>query len=113
MEYRRLGRSGLKIAPLVLGTMNFGGATDKDESFRIIDEALEAGINLFDCADIYSGGESERVLGEALSRDGKRKQALITSKAFMASGPGPNDRGSSRHHIFDSCENSLKSLKTD
>ncbi|UCF96247.1 MAG: aldo/keto reductase [Spirochaetaceae bacterium] len=113
MEYRRLGRSGLRVSPLVLGTMNFGGATDRDQSFRIIDEALEAGINLFDCADIYSGGESERVLGEALSRNGKRKHALITSKAFMPSGPGPNDRGSSRHHIFESCENSLKSLKTD
>jgi len=113
MEYRRLGRSGLRVSPLVLGTMNFGGATDKDHSFRIIDEALDAGINLFDCADIYSGGESERVLGEALSRNGKRKRALITSKAYMPSGPGPNDRGSSRHHIFESCENSLKSLKTD
>jgi aryl-alcohol dehydrogenase-like predicted oxidoreductase len=93
--------------------MNFGGATDKDQSFRIIDEAIDAGINLFDCADIYSGGESERVLGEALFRNGKRKGALITSKAYMPSGSGPNDRGSSRHHIFESCENSLKSLKTD
>ncbi|HEC62661.1 MAG TPA: aldo/keto reductase, partial [bacterium] len=54
MEYRRLGRSGLRVSPIVLGTMNFGGATDKDQSFRIIDEALDAGINLFDCADIYS-----------------------------------------------------------
>ena len=113
MEYRRLGRSGLRVSPIVLGTMNFGGATDKDQSFRIIDEALDAGINLFDCADIYSGGESERVLGGALSRNGKRKRALITSKSYMPSGPGPNDRGSSRHHIFESCENSLKSLKTD
>jgi aryl-alcohol dehydrogenase-like predicted oxidoreductase len=113
MEYRRLGRSGLKIAPLVLGTMNFGGATDKEQAFGIIDEALAAGVNLFDCADIYSGGESESVLGDALSRDGKRKQALVTTKAYMPSGPGPNDRGLSRHHIFESCERSLKSLKTD
>jgi aryl-alcohol dehydrogenase-like predicted oxidoreductase len=93
--------------------MNFGGATDKGQSLRIIDEALEAGINLFDCADIYSGGQSERVLGEALARDGKRKKALVTTKAYMPSGPGPNDRGSSRHHIFESCEHSLKSLQTD
>jgi aryl-alcohol dehydrogenase-like predicted oxidoreductase len=113
MEYRRLGRSGLRISSLVLGTMNFGGATDREQSFRIIDEALGAGINLLDCADIYSGGESERILGEALSRNGKRKHTLISSKTFMPSGPGPNDRGSSRHHIFESCENSLKSLKTD
>ena len=113
MEYRRLGRSGLKVAPLVLGTMNFGGATDKQQAFRIIDEALDGGINLLDCADIYSGGESERVLGEALSRDGKRKKALVTTKAYMPSGHGPNDRGLSRHHIFESCEHSLRSLRTD
>jgi len=86
MEYRRLGRSGLRISPLVLGTMNFGNPTDKDEAFRIIDAAIEAGINLFDCADIYADGESERILGEALAR---------------------ND------HIFEGCENSLRRLKTD
>lgn len=113
MEYRRLGRSGLKVAPLVLGTMNFGGVTEKKESIRIIDEALDAGINLFDCADIYSGGESERVLGEALARDGKRKRALVTSKCFMPAGEGPNDRGTSKHHIFESIEKSLRSLRTD
>ena len=113
MEYRRLGRSGLQVAPLVLGTMNFGGVTGKKESIEIIDEALDAGINLFDCADVYSGGESERVLGEALVRDGKRKRAFVTTKCFMAAGEGPNDRGSSRHHIFESVENSLRSLKTD
>jgi 1-deoxyxylulose-5-phosphate synthase len=113
MEYRRLGRSGLKIAPLVMGTMNFGGVTEKEESIRIIDEALDAGINLFDCADIYSGGESERVLGEALARDGKRKKTFVTSKCFMPAGEGPNDRGTSKHHIFESIEKSLRSLKTD
>lgn len=113
MRYRRLGRSGLNIAPLVLGTMNFGGVTEKKESIQIIDEALDAGINLFDCADVYSGGESERVLGEALARDGKRKRAFVTTKCFMSAGEGPNDRGSSKHHIFESVENSLRSLKTD
>ena len=78
MEYRRLGRSGLRISPLVLGTMNFGNPTDKDEAFRVIDAAIEAGINLFYCADIYADGESERILGEALARNGKRKGILVT-----------------------------------
>lgn len=113
MEYRLLGRSGLRISPLVLGTMNFGNPTDKDEAFRIIDAAIEAGINLFDCADIYADGESERILGEALARNGKRKGVLVTSKVFMRSGPGPSDLGNSKHHIFEGCENSLRRLKTD
>jgi 1-deoxyxylulose-5-phosphate synthase len=113
MDYRRLGRSGLKISPLVLGTMNFGDATAREESFRIIDRAIEAGINLLDCADVYAGGESERILGEALARNGKRKEVFITSKVFMKSGSGPNDGGNSRHHILESCEGSLRRLKTD
>ena len=93
--------------------MNFGNPTDKDEAFRIIDAAIEAGINLFDCADIYADGESERILGEALARNGKRKGVLVTSKVFMRSGPGPSDLGNSKHHIFEGCENSLRRLKTD
>lgn len=113
MEYRRLGRSGLNISTLVLGTMNFGNPTEKEEAFRIIDAAIDAGINLFDCADIYAGGESERVLGEALARNGKRKDVFMTSKVFMKSGPGPNDSGNSKHHILESCEKSLRSLQTD
>jgi len=113
MEYRRLGRSGLKVSSLVLGTMNFGSPTNKEESFRMIDYAVEAGINLLDCADVYAEGESERILGEALIRDGKRKKVFVTSKVYMPSGPGPNDRGNTKHHILNSCENSLKRLKTD
>ena len=69
MKYRRLGRSGLNVSELVLGTMNFGGPTEKDEATRIIDSAIDAGVNLFDCADIYAGGESERILGEARSME--------------------------------------------
>ncbi|UCH06621.1 MAG: aldo/keto reductase, partial [Deltaproteobacteria bacterium] len=65
MKDRRLGRSGLRISPLVLGTMNFGNPTDKGEAFRIIDAAIEVGINLVDCADVYADGDSERILGEA------------------------------------------------
>ncbi len=113
MEYRRLGRSGLKISSLVLGTMNFGNPTEKGEAFKIMDATIEAGINLFDCADVYAGGDSERILGEALARNGKRKEVLITTKVFMKSGPGPNDLGNSKHHIIESCENSLKRLKMD
>lgn len=113
MEYRRLGRSGVKISSLVLGTMNFGNPTEKEEAFRIIDAALEAGINIFDCADIYANGESERILGEAFVRNGKRKEVLITSKVFHKTGPRPNDFGNSKHHILDACEKSLQRLQTD
>jgi len=113
MEYRRLGRSALKISSLVLGTMNFGNPTEKGEAFKMMDTAIEAGINLFDCADVYADGDSERILGEALARSGKRKEVLITTKVFMKSGPGPNDLGNSKHHIIESCENSLRRLKMD
>ena len=113
MNYRRLGRSGLMVSELVLGTMNFGHKTGRTESLSIIDAAIDAGINLIDCADAYSGGESERVLGEALRRDGKRKSVLLTSKVFLRTGDGPNDAGNSRHHLMEACENSLKRLQTD
>ena len=113
MEYRRLGRSGLKISKLALGTMNFGNPTDKGESFRIVQAALDAGINIFDCADAYVDGESERILGQTLAENGKRKEVFITSKVFLPTGKGPNDAGNSKHHILAACENSLKRLKTD
>ena len=113
MEYRRLGRSGIKISPLVLGTMNFGNPTKKNEALRIIDSALDMGINLLDCADIYADGNSERILGDALMRNEKRKKVFVTSKVFARTGTGPNDQGNSKHHIIESCEASLKRLKTD
>lgn len=113
MQYRRLGRSGLQISSLVLGTMNFGNPTEKEEAFRIIDTAIDAGINLFDGADIYAQGDSERILGEAFKRNGKRKDVLITSKVFNRTGSGPNDQGNSKHHILDACEQSLHRLQTD
>ncbi len=113
MEYRRLGRSGLNVSPLVLGTMNFGGPTSREESLQIIKKALDAGINLYDCADVYANGESEKILGEALAGCGKRKEVLVTSKVYMKLGPGPNDGGNSKHHILESCEESLKRLNTD
>lgn len=113
MQYKRLGRSGLNISPFVMGTMNFGNPTPKHEAFRIIDHAIDIGINVFDSADVYAEGESERIVGEALARNGKRKEVFITSKVFMRSGPGPNDFGNSKHHILESCEKSLKRLQTD
>lgn len=113
MEYRRLGRSGLKVSSLVLGTMNFGNPTEKEDAIRMVDVALDVGINLFDCADIYARGESERILGEAFKRNGKRNDILITSKVFNPMGPGPNDQGNTRHHLLNACEKSLKRLQTD
>jgi len=113
MEYRRLGRSGLNISKLALGTMNFGNPTDKAASFKIINAALDAGINIVDGADVYADGDSERIIGEALAENGKRKAVFVTSKVFLPTGEGPNDSGNSKHHILAACENSLKRLKTD
>jgi aryl-alcohol dehydrogenase-like predicted oxidoreductase len=120
MEYRQLGRSGLMVPALSFGTGTFGGSneffqrwgqTDVAEATRLIDICLEAGVNFFDTADIYSQGASEEILGAALK--GRRSQALIASKATFRSGEGPNDVGSSRHHLVRSCEASLKRLGTD
>jgi len=113
MEYRRLGRSGLRVSTLVLGTMNFGRPTSEKEAVRIIDGALSAGINMIDCADVYNKGVAETILGRALSQGGKRQQVLLTSKVFNATGPGPNERGNTRHHIMHACEASLRRLRTD
>ena len=120
MEYRTLGRSGLKVSTLTLGTMTFGGAgpfaavgnSDLAEAKRMIDMCIDAGINLIDTANVYSNGLSEEIIGEALG--GKRKNdLLIASKARMRIGSGPNDEGLSRHHLIRECEKSLKRLKTD
>jgi aryl-alcohol dehydrogenase-like predicted oxidoreductase len=113
MEYRRLGRSGLKVSSMVLGTMNFGQPTEKAEAFKIVDAAVDAGINLIDCADIYAKGESERILGAALKRNKKRSHILLTTKVYNRMGPGPNDMGNSRYHIIEGCEQSLQRLQTD
>lgn len=119
MEYRQLGRSGLKVSALSLGTMTFGGQgkfaktgqTDVANARRQIALCREAGINLFDTADVYSGGLSEEILGEALGK--QRNDVLIASKARFPMGDGPNNRGSSRHHILRACEASLKRLNSD
>jgi aryl-alcohol dehydrogenase-like predicted oxidoreductase len=119
MEYRRLGRSGLFVSALTLGTMTFGGqggfskvgATDGAGARRQVDMCLDAGVNLFDTANIYSGGESEEILGEAIS--GRRDDLLLATKVRMPVGDGPNDTGLSRHHIIRQCEESLRRLGTD
>ncbi len=120
MEYRHLGRSGLKVSTLTMGTMTFGGQgafakvgnTDLAEARRQIDLCLDAGINLIDTANMYSAGRSEEIVGEALG--GKRKNdVLIATKARMKVGTGPNDEGLSRYHLIRECEKSLKRLKTD
>jgi len=113
MEYRRLGRSGLRVSCLALGTMNFGEATPQADADRIIRAAVDAGVNLLDCADVYAGGESQRVVGGVLHGAGLRDRLILTSKVCMPVGEGPNDRGLSRRHVVDSCEASLRSLRTD
>jgi len=121
MEYRQLGRSGLKVSTLILGTMTFGGQgafaktgnTDMIGARRQIDMALDAGVNMLDTADIYSAGASEEIIGEALS-DGRRDKLLLATKVRFPTGTkGPNERGLSRHHIIKACEASLKRLRTD
>lgn len=120
MEYRQLGRSGLKVPVLSLGTGTFGGkgeffakwgATDVKEATRLVDVCLDAGMNFFDTANIYSGGASEEVLGGAIR--GRRDKVLVATKATFPMGEGPNDQGSSRHQLIKQCDDSLKRLGTD
>jgi aryl-alcohol dehydrogenase-like predicted oxidoreductase len=93
--------------------MNFGGPTSEAESVEIIDAALDAGINFIDTANVYNAGESERVVGRALARDGKRDQVVLATKVHGKMGDGPNDAGNSRYHIMRACEESLRRLQTD
>ena len=120
MEFRQLGRSGLKVPALSFGTGTFGGGTDffkawgasdVAEATRLIDICLDAGVNLFDTADIYSDGLSETILGKAIA--GRREKVLISTKGTFRMGPGPNDLGSSRYHLIEACEASLRRLGTD
>lgn len=120
MEYRRLGTSGLKVPALSFGTGTFGGSgplfgawgnTDSKEARRLIDICLEAGVTLFDTADVYSNGASERVLGEAIK--GRRDEVMISTKAALPLGEGPNEAGSSRERLIRSVEQALDRLGTD
>jgi aryl-alcohol dehydrogenase-like predicted oxidoreductase len=119
MEYRQLGRSGLRVSVLSMGTMTFGaergwkavGAAGVDEARRQVDMSLDAGVNLLDTANVYSSGESEEVIGAVM--EGRRERALIATKVRFPMGGGPNDAGLSRHHIVAQCEASLRRLRTD
>jgi aryl-alcohol dehydrogenase-like predicted oxidoreductase len=113
MEYRLLGRSGVRVSPLCLGTMNFGGPTPEDEAIRIIHAAFDSGINFMDTANMYNDGESERIVGKALKQCNRRDQVILATKCFWPVGDGPNDRGLSRYHILRACEDSLRRLQTD
>lgn len=120
MEYRNLGKSGLKVPVLSLGTGTFGGTneffkrwgeTDAKEASRLVDISLERGINFFDTANVYSQGASEEVLGEAIK--GRRNKVIVATKATYSMGENPNDKGSSRFHLIKAAEDSLKRLGTD
>src|SRR6188508_3012146 len=120
MEYRQLGSSGLKVPVLTFGTGTFGGktdffkpwgASDAKEATRLVDVCLDAGLTMFDSADVYSHGQSEEILGRAIA--GRRDRVLISTKATFRSGDGPNDVGSSRFHLVRSVERALKRLGTD
>lgn len=108
MEYRRLGRTGLKVSEIGLGTMMFGEKTDQTEATQIIHAALDAGVNLIDVADVYAGGESERIVGAALK--GRRGQAVLATKAGRST---PLGSGLSRRYLFQAVETSLRRLDTD
>jgi len=120
MEYRQLGGSGVKVPVLSLGTASFGGSNEFFRAFggldatratRLVDICLDAGANLFDSSNAYSRGQAEEILGQALK--GRRHQALISTKGTFRTGPGPNDLGSSRHHLINAVEGSLRRLGTD
>lgn len=120
MEYRRLGNSGLKVPALCFGTGTFGGGTeffkawgssDVADATHLFDICLEAGVNFFDTADVYSDGLSETILGKAIGN--RRKDVLLSTKATFQLGKGPNDVGSSRYHLIRACEDSLRRLGTD
>jgi len=120
MEYRLLGRSGLKVSTITMGTMTFGGVgwsrtvgdVGVDDARRLLDLCVDAGVNLIDTADGYSQGVSEEIVGEII-RDRRKGGLMIATKARFPTGDGPNDAGLSRHHLIAACEASLKRLKTD
>jgi aryl-alcohol dehydrogenase-like predicted oxidoreductase len=113
MEYRALGRTGVQVSPFCLGTMMFGGKADRAESFRILDYALDQGVNFVDTADVYAGNESERIVGEALATGSRRQNTILATKFNFAQGEDVNARGLSRRHLIAACEASLKRLRTE
>ena len=114
MDYRPLGRTGVKVSNLCLGCMMFGGKTGEQDSFAIIDRAIDAGINFLDTANVYSRGRSEEVTGAALKRNGKRQRIVVATKVHgKMADDDPNMEGNGRRHIIEQCEASLRRLQTD
>jgi len=113
MDYRQLGRSGLKVSALWLGTANFGREITAEESFAIMDRAYEAGITCIDTANAYSRGRAEEIVGSWVAERGVRQKVVLGTKVFAAMGDGPNERGLSRRHILDQVDASLRRLQTD
>lgn len=111
MEYRNLGRTGVKVSPLCLGCMNFGWGAEEKDSIKIIHRALDAGLNFVDTADVYGKGASETIVGKALKK--KRDEVFLATKVHGKMGEGPNDQGNSRLHIIRGCEDSLRRLDID
>ncbi|MBV9994294.1 MAG: aldo/keto reductase [Caulobacteraceae bacterium] len=113
MEYRFLGRTGVEVSALGLGGAMFGHMTPREESLRIMNRALDAGINFFDTANSYGNGASEEIIGEFLAEGGRRGGVVLATKYYMSMGEGPNTMGSSRRLIIEQCEKSLRRLRTD
>lgn len=120
MNYKKLGRTGVKVSPLCLGTMQWGWTTDEKNAFAVMDAFVEAGGNFIDTADVYSrwaknnpGGVSEEVIGRWMKERGNRSQVILATKLRGPMGQGPNDQGLSRKHVFDAVEASLRRLQTD
>ncbi|MHB1911405.1 MAG: aldo/keto reductase, partial [Acidimicrobiales bacterium] len=114
MDYKFLGRTGLRVSPLCLGTMNFGPRTSEADSFAIMDRALEDGINFFDTANVYGGGETETIIGRWLAQGGQRRDKIVlATKVYNGRDPWPNTSRLSARHIRDACEASLRRLQTD
>ena len=111
MEYTKLKGTGLEVSRFCLGTMTFGEQTNEEEAVKMVDYALDAGVNFFDTADVYTKGASEKILGKAL--EGKREDAVIATKVTNPHGPKPNQSGQGRKHIITSLEESLRALRTD
>jgi aryl-alcohol dehydrogenase-like predicted oxidoreductase len=111
VEYRFLGNTGVKVSSLCYGTMSFGGEADEETSAAMYRHCREAGINFFDCANVYAGGRSEEVLGRLIA--GERNDLIITSKVYFPAGDDLNARGATRRHILQAIEDSLRRLNTD
>lgn len=117
MQYKNLGRTGLKVSRLALGTMNFGPNTSEEDSYQIMDKALELGINFFDTANVYGpkigDGVTEQIIGRWLDQGGRRDQIVLATKVYGNMGSGPNEQHLSAYHIRKACEDSLRRLRTD